>query len=69
MNVRKDWNTHIETRVATTSNILAQIKDIKMLGLSPSVADRLQKQYEKEVDICLTNRKYVAETMAMCKQT
>lgn len=45
---RRNWNEHIANRVEKTSNVLAQIKDIKMMGLGPSLAKKLQQQFESE---------------------
>ncbi len=61
------WNEHIEARVAATSNILAQIRDIKMLGLTPLLFGRVQRQFDDEVDIAMTYHKQTAETLGICK--
>lgn len=68
MQTRKEWNGHIQSRVSATSNMLAQIKDIKMLGLTSILADRLHKQFETEVGLSMLNRKYQSETLGLCKQ-
>ncbi|OAA69111.1 ABC transporter, transmembrane domain, type 1 [Cordyceps fumosorosea ARSEF 2679] len=60
MTTRKNWNEHMQDRVAETSNILAQIKDIKMLGLNSVLADRLQKQFENEVKVSMATRQQFA---------
>lgn len=65
MQTRKTWNENIELRVASTSNVLAQIKEAKMLGLSPILAKKIQKQFEKEVSILMVSRKYFAVTMGI----
>lgn len=39
---RKAWNQKVQTRVATTSDVLGQIKSIKMSGLSPAISKRIQ---------------------------
>lgn len=54
---RKLWNGHTQDRVATTSNILAQVREIKMLGLAPSMTSHLQKLHNKEVEVSLTDRR------------
>ncbi len=64
---RKRWNEHIEDRVAATSNILAQIKDIKMTGLAPSMATHLSQLRAKEIEVSLTDRRIVCITFGICK--
>ncbi|KAM3536194.1 hypothetical protein MY4038_000660 [Beauveria bassiana] len=44
---RTIWNQKVETRVAATSNILAQLKSIKAMGLTEAMSTYLQ---EKRVD-------------------
>ncbi|KAJ6783934.1 hypothetical protein PWT90_02117 [Aphanocladium album] len=44
------WNQSIESRVAKTSKILAQLPAIKMLGLGPTVTKFIQKLRIDEVD-------------------
>lgn len=53
---RKRWNERIESRVADTSSILSQIKDIKMTGLAPIMAEHLQKQMDTEVNVSMDDR-------------
>ncbi|KAJ6781856.1 hypothetical protein PWT90_08917 [Aphanocladium album] len=65
MGIRKTWNENMEVRVAATSNFLAQMKEAKMLGLSPILAKRIQKQFEREVELAMTSRKYYATTMGI----
>ncbi|OAR02083.1 hypothetical protein LLEC1_05009 [Akanthomyces lecanii] len=62
---RKRWNERIEDRVAETSNILAQIKDIKMTGLAPSMASHLNQLRAKEVEVSLTDRRVVCITFGI----
>lgn len=64
---RKRWNNHIQNRVADTSNMLAQIKDIKMVGLAPTLAKRLQEQQIEETQLALADRRAVVSTFAFCK--
>lgn len=45
-----------EERVNITSNILAQIKDIKMMGLSQAMARRLKDMRETEVKLYSRSR-------------
>ncbi|KAJ4165428.1 hypothetical protein LMH87_007062 [Akanthomyces muscarius] len=53
---RKRWNERIEVRVADTSSMLSQIKDLKMTGLAPIMADKLQQQMNSEVKISMGDR-------------
>ncbi|OAA60085.1 ABC transporter, transmembrane domain, type 1 [Cordyceps fumosorosea ARSEF 2679] len=62
---RKRWNEHIEERVAATSNILAQIKDIKMTGLAPSMATHLNHLRAQEVTASLADRRIVCITFGI----
>ncbi|OAA75071.1 ABC transporter, transmembrane domain, type 1 [Akanthomyces lecanii RCEF 1005] len=50
-------NEHIADRVAATSNMLAQIKDIKMTGLALSMATHLHHLRAKEVAVSLNVRR------------
>ncbi|XWW94212.1 hypothetical protein V2A60_002155 [Cordyceps javanica] len=68
-NARKRWNEHISVRVASTSTILAQIRDIKMLGLAPSAAVHLQKMYDEEIDIAVSERKMMSLTFGVTSLT
>lgn len=65
VSTREEWNAHMERRVADTSNLLAQIKDIKMLGLNPVLSARLQDQFEKEIEISMRNREQIAATFGI----
>ncbi|KAM3519750.1 hypothetical protein NHJ13051_007282 [Beauveria bassiana] len=62
---RRKWNEHMQDRIAATSNILVQIKDIKMLGLNTVLSNRLQKQFENEIDVSMTNRHQIAATFGI----
>lgn len=63
---RKMWNEHIEDRIAATSNILAQMKDIKMTGLAPSMATHLNQLRAKEVEVSLRTRRISCITFGIC---
>ncbi|KAJ3498540.1 hypothetical protein NLG97_g1033 [Lecanicillium saksenae] len=65
MTTRKTWNGHMQNRIAATSNILAQVKDIKMLGLNSILTGRLQTQFEQEVEISMANRQQMAATFGI----
>ncbi|TQW12261.1 poly(A)-binding protein-dependent poly(A) ribonuclease [Cordyceps javanica] len=62
---RKLWNEHIEERVAATSNILTQIKDIKMTGLAPSMETYLNDLRVKEVGVSLRTRRIICITFGI----
>lgn len=47
----------METRVAVTSNILAQIKGIKSMGLSNTMGEYLQEKRRKEIRISMRERR------------
>lgn len=63
---RKRWNEHIEIRVAATSTMLSQIKDLKMTGLAPVIADNLQKQMDTEIKVSMGDRHARSITWAVC---
>ncbi|KAJ6785359.1 hypothetical protein PWT90_03234 [Aphanocladium album] len=54
---RKAWNEEIESRVAATSNVLAQIKGVKAMGLSNAILEYIQAKRQKEVEIALRDRR------------
>ncbi|KAJ3494104.1 hypothetical protein NLG97_g4290 [Lecanicillium saksenae] len=62
---RKKWNAYMSVRVAETSTLLAQIRDLKMLGLAPSASVHLQKMYDTEVALAVNDRKMVALTFGV----
>ncbi|OAA51141.1 Vacuolar metal resistance and drug detoxification protein [Beauveria brongniartii RCEF 3172] len=51
---RTIWNEKVETRVAATSNVLAQLKSIKAMGLTEAMSTYLQ---EKRIDELATSLK------------
>ncbi|ATY58701.1 ABC multidrug [Cordyceps militaris] len=56
MRARTAWNREMESRVGATSNILAQIKDVKSMGLSEMVTEYLQNTRRKEIQVSLSER-------------
>ncbi|KAK3185969.1 hypothetical protein K4F52_005192 [Lecanicillium sp. MT-2017a] len=46
---RMEWNEQTQVRVAKTAKALAQLKPLKMAGLSPALTKYIQKQREKEL--------------------
>lgn len=61
------WNGQIESRVAATSNVLAQIKDIKLMGLAGTVTKYLQEKREAEMVSSREDRKARLWLFAFCK--
>ncbi|KAJ6785360.1 hypothetical protein PWT90_03235 [Aphanocladium album] len=57
LSARKVWNEEIESRIASTSTILAQVKGIKAMGLSQMMIDHLQEKRQKEIEISLQERR------------
>lgn len=53
------WNRSIESRVAKTSNVLAQLPAIKMLGLGPTATAHLQRLRVDEVNMSKRYRRIV----------
>lgn len=53
---RRLWNEKIELRVAATSNVLAQLKSVKITGLAPLVTERLEKLRNEEILASLKER-------------
>lgn len=53
---RTAWNHEMEKRVAATSNILAQIKEVKATGLSKEISEYLQRKRELEIKASLQDR-------------
>ena len=64
---RAAWNGKVETRVAATSNVLAQLKSIKMSGLSSVLSDFLQNLREEEIQASLKERYTRIMLHALCK--
>ncbi len=46
---RAGWNEKIEDRIAATSNVLAQLKSIKMTGFSSLTSKSLQEKRLEEI--------------------
>lgn len=53
---RAAWNAETENRVAATSNMLAQLKSVKSMGLSGSLLKHIEKKREVEVTKSLKER-------------
>lgn len=50
------WSEQTEQRVAKISNVLVQLKSIKMSGLAPSVRDFAQRMRDKEIKTSMQER-------------
>lgn len=64
---RLAWNEKIETRVAKTSNILAQLKSVKMMGLTPPMSSSVQNLRNAEIKTSLTERRLRVVLHALSK--
>lgn len=62
---RRAWNEKIEVRVGATSNVLAQMKDVKMMGLAPAMAKNLQKMQDEEVKASVRDRNALSGVFAL----
>lgn len=61
------WNDKIQSRVAFTSNFLAQLKIIKAMGLSNALSKHLQQQRTEEVKISMYERYARVGVYVICK--
>lgn len=66
---RTKWNTKIEYRVAATSNILAQLKSIKAMGLSDAMTIYLQNKRLDEIETSMQERNSRVMNYAICKRS
>lgn len=53
---RTVWNEKIQSRVASTSNVLAQLKSIKAMGLTTSILKFLQGKRLSEIETSMSER-------------
>ncbi|XWW93222.1 hypothetical protein V2A60_001154 [Cordyceps javanica] len=53
---RTVWNEKIQSRVASTSNILAQLKSIKAMGLTTAISNFLQEKRLSEIETSMNER-------------
>jgi ABC-type bacteriocin/lantibiotic exporter with double-glycine peptidase domain len=65
---RTAWNEKVQTRVGATSNVLAQLKSIKMSGLSSVLSEFLQRLREEEIKASLKERRTRVMLHALCKK-
>lgn len=66
-NARTVWNAKVETRVAATSNILAQLKSIKAMGLTDAAAALLQHHRIEEIETSMMERNSRIMNFGICK--
>ena len=64
---RLAWNEKVQLRVAVTSNILAQLKSIKVSGLSPALTAYLQDLRDEEIETSMKDRHSRLCIYALCK--
>ena len=63
---RAAWNEYIQVRVAKTTNLLSQVKVVKLLGLSCTMADYLQAFRVQEIVYTKMFRRLTALMVASC---
>lgn len=66
---RSAWNAKTQDRLAATSNVLAQTKSIKAMGLTKVLAKYLQGKCADEIQTSLQERNARILTYAICKFT
>lgn len=66
-NARTVWNAKVETRVAATSNILAQLKSIKAMGLTDAISNYLEEKRLDEIDTSMIERNSRIMNYGICK--
>lgn len=50
------WSEQTELRVAKISNVLVQLKSIKMSGLAPAIRDLIQRMRDAEIKTSMRER-------------
>lgn len=65
---RTDWNEKIQSRVASTSNVLAQLKSIKAMGLTTAISKFLQEKRLSEINTSMAERNARIFIFAICKK-
>ncbi len=65
---RTVWNEKIQSRVASTSNVLAQLKSIKAMGLTTAISKFLQEKRLSEINTSMTERNARIFIFAICKK-
>ncbi|KZL77916.1 ABC multidrug transporter [Colletotrichum tofieldiae] len=64
---RMAWNEGVQERVSTTSSMLAQIKGIKMMGLTDYFANMVQKLRVTELDMSKKFRMFIVRIILICE--
>ncbi|GKT85858.1 ABC transporter [Colletotrichum tofieldiae] len=63
------WNEGVQERVSTTSSMLAQIKGIKMMGLTDYFANMVQKLRVTELDMSKKFRMFIVRIILIYQMT
>lgn len=58
----RNWNDKVQDRVAKTSQILAQLKGIKMMATEATISDYVQSLREAEITVSKAARKVTVWT-------
>lgn len=66
---RKAYNESMELRVSKTSDMLTQLKAIKMVGLEETVTDYMTKFEEDEIRASTATRKWMSVMYSISKFT
>lgn len=61
------WNEGVQQRVSTTSSMLAQIKQIKMMGLTDYFAAMVHKLRVSELDMSKKFRLFIVRIILICE--
>lgn len=64
---RTVWNEKIQSRVVSTSNVLAQLKNIKAMGLNTAISKFLQEKPLSETGTSMSERNARIFIFAICK--
>ncbi|GJC78756.1 ABC transporter atnG [Colletotrichum liriopes] len=64
---RMAWNEGVQERVSTTSSMLAQIKGIKMMGLTDYFSNMVQRLRVTELDMSKKFRMFIVRIILICE--
>ena len=67
MKARANWNEKIQDRVAKTSNIITQLKIIKMAGLSKPILGYVERLRATELEVSMRERNLRVIVAALSK--
>lgn len=62
------WVERVQSRISMTSNLLRDIKSVKMLGLSDVMYKTITKLREAELKTSERFRKFLIGEIALCKK-